>query len=104
VPSCDHPRLHQAGLCYYCLKLAALNGHADRLTAEERAFVGVRPRATDGRRGTPTSVHGRTGWVSPLASLIAELGMKMPAADVARLERLAGMDGPGRARLDFLGG
>ena len=51
------------------------------------------------RRAPPTDA-----WVSPIASLFSDLGGGVSPEDVKMLERIAGMDGPGQARLEFLGG
>jgi hypothetical protein len=37
---CPHTGLQVGGRCYFCLKVAATNGHRDRLTAEQLGFVG----------------------------------------------------------------
>jgi hypothetical protein len=59
----------------------------------------------DPRGAGQTRPNGRTpdGRVSPIASLIDQLGGRMPAADMRSLERLASMDNPGQGRLEFLG-
>ena len=88
-------RYRSAPCFYWHLKLAALNGGWDKLTDEERAFVGV-----EVSRRHDTS----DGWVSPIESLIRQLGGGISPEDVYTLERLAGMDNPRRARLEFLGG
>lgn len=91
----DACRSDRTAPCFYWhLKVAALNGGWDKLTAEDRAFVGVE---VSSHRATPN------GWRSPIASLIAELGAGVSSADVKVLERLAGMDDPRQERLEFLG-
>jgi hypothetical protein len=37
---CPHSGLQVGGRCYFCLKVAATNGHRDRLSEEQLAFVG----------------------------------------------------------------
>jgi hypothetical protein len=40
VVACPHPGLQVGGRCYWCCKVAALNGHRSRLTPEQAEFVG----------------------------------------------------------------
>jgi hypothetical protein len=47
---CPHPGLRVGGRCYFCLKVAATNGHRGRLSEEQLAFVGfVLEPERDGR-------------------------------------------------------
>jgi hypothetical protein len=54
---------------YWHLKLAALNSGWDKLTDEERAFVGVEVNE---------HARPRDGWRSPIALVIDRLGGQMP--------------------------
>jgi hypothetical protein len=58
---CPHPGLRVQDRCYWCCKVAALNGHRDRLTDEALGFVGVVRDRRDPVRADhawlPTTVH-----------------------------------------------
>jgi hypothetical protein len=90
---CRHDGLPCFGLsaCYVHLKAQALNGGWDKLTAEERAFVGVLARSE--KRATD-------GWVSPITNLIDQLGAQVSPENVAILEQMMGVP---QDRLEFLG-
>ena len=68
---CAHDGLPCFGLsaCYGHLKAAALNGGYNKLTDEERAFVGVEVNE---------HARPRDGWRSPIALVIDRLGGGCP--------------------------
>jgi hypothetical protein len=64
----------------------------------------TRRRAAVRRQGGIVAIDSNDGWVSPIQSLMRSARRRVPTADVRMLERLAGMDGPPKERLEFLGG
>jgi len=54
---CPHPGLQVGGRSYFCLKVAATNGHRSKLSLEQLAFVGF---VTD-----PPAPDPEPRWLSP---------------------------------------
>ena len=52
---CPHPGLQVGGRCYFCLKVAATNGHRSKLSVEQLTFVGFVTEVAP--------VSGSTAWI-----------------------------------------
>jgi hypothetical protein len=77
--------------CYSGLKAQAMNGHRDRLTEDERAFVGA-----------TVHVHDTSGGWRSLQDSAWELDSILSADDVELLQSLMSV-GTSQDRLEFLG-
>jgi hypothetical protein len=57
---CPHPGVQVGGSCYFCLKVAATNGHRSKLSADQLGFVGFVPEVEP--------VSGSNAWIQPSAN------------------------------------
>jgi hypothetical protein len=83
VPACPHPGLQVEGRCYFCLKVAATNGHRSKLSLEQLTFVGFVSGQQVGIETSPTSVAPTAGstWLQPTTPSTVD-------AQIEELERL----------------
>jgi hypothetical protein len=79
VTSCPHPGIQVEDRCYFCLKVAATNGHRSKLSTEQLAFVGF--VAEVALVSSPTSRSPARPWLQPTNPLTID-------RQIEELERL----------------